>query len=597
MSHLIRVHQDNKIKEIECNKGDNLLKVLLKNNYEINAYCGGEGICGKCKIKLKGEINKPNKSELEFLDDKELKEGFRLSCLYNIKSNLDVILTQKDDITVMTKSIITEMDLNLDLKKENIYLKKADLRDQRDYLQRIYNKSDTDQIDYSNLKKIENLKKDSEISVIKKKNKIIDIRTDLDKGYYGLAVDIGTTTIVIYLLDLETGQELDTYSFYNPQKKFGADVISRINYTINNKDGLKKIKKTIVDKLNKGIDHLVENNNIKYQDIYKMSVVGNTVMLHLLLGIDALNIAKAPYVPIFTEEINLSPKETEIKINKNGLVQLLPSISGYVGADITGDMLAVNINKLNGINLLIDIGTNGEIVLSSNKKILSCSAAAGPAFEGANITFGTAGISGAISKFLIKDNKIQFKTINDKEPIGICGSGLLDMIAEFYKYNFIESSGRIVSKEKLKDWQKPFLKEYKGQKALKITNLKNYDKQIFLTQKDIREVQLAKGAIAAGIEILLKELNYKDTDINRVFIAGGFGNYINPDNACFIKMIPNCLKDKIIQIGNGAGTGAKIYLLNKNAKREAENIIKKVKYIELSINKEFQTEYIKKMSF
>ena len=598
MSQKLQVISGDKREAIECKKGEILLKVLLRNGYDINAYCGGEGICGKCKVKLKGKIQDPSPAEQKYLSEQELKEGFRLSCQYQVENDLEVIYEQKEDITVMTAGVITELDLDLDLSKEKIQLDQATIENQTDYLKRIYDKTQTNNINYNNLKKIADLDKKQELTVLKWRDQILDISKDeINEKFYGLAVDVGTTTVVMYLLDLNTGQEKDFTAFYNPQKKYGADVISRINYTYNNENGIKEMQTAVIEALNKGIDTLATENNITKDDIYKMSFVGNTIMLHLLLGIDAISIAKSPYVPVFTDELDLKPKEVGLNINENGIIQFLPSISGYVGADITGDMLTVNIDKLKGNNLMIDIGTNGEIVLNSGERIYSCSAAAGPAFEGANITFGTAGITGAISTFKIEDQKFEFSTINDHKPIGICGSGLLDMIAEFFKHGFIESSGRIMDEDELKEWQKQYLGEYKDQKAIQITEKADQETTIYLTQKDIREVQLAKGAIAAGIEILLNKMDLKANDLDRVFIAGGFGNYINPSNACFIKMIPECLEDKIIQIGNGAGTGAKIYLLNNQAKQRALDIKEKVKYIELSVNQEFQTEYINSMSF
>ena len=598
MSQKLQVISGDKKEAIECKKGEILLKVLLRNGYDINAYCGGEGICGKCKVKLNGKIQDPSSAEQKYLSDQELEEGYRLSCQYQVENDIEVIYEQKEDITVMTGGVITELDIDLDLSKEKIQLDQATIENQTDYLKRIYDKTNTNNINYSNLKKLADLDKKQEFTVLKWRDQILNISKDkINENFYGIAVDVGTTTVVMYLLDLNTGQEKDFTAFYNPQKKYGADVISRINYTYNNENGIHEMQKAVIEALNKGIDTLAKENNITKDDIYKMSFVGNTIMLHLLLGIDAISIAKSPYVPIFTDELDLKPKEVGLNINQNGIIQFLPSISGYVGADITGDMLTVNIDKLKGNNLMIDIGTNGEIVLNSGERIYSCSAAAGPAFEGANITFGTAGITGAISTFKIENQKFEFSTINDHKPIGICGSGLLDMIAEFFKHGFIESSGRINDESELKAWQKQYIGEYKDQKAIQITKESEKEKTIFLTQKDIREVQLAKGAIAAGIEILLKKMELKANDLDRVFIAGGFGNYINPSNACFIKMIPECLEDKIIQIGNGAGTGAKIYLLNNKAKKRALDIKEKVKYIELSVNQEFQTEYINSMSF
>ncbi len=604
MQSKLIVEQNGNVKKFTVENGSNLLSVLLENDFELNTYCGGQGVCGKCKIKIKEGINEATEKEKKYLVDDDIEKGIRLACMTTIKNDMNIKLEDTEEIDILTSGIITKTDINIDLKKETINLEKPTIKDQRDFLKRIYDKQlDAKNIKYSSLKDLNKINKNKEFTLTSFKNTITQIEEgNTINNFYGLAIDIGTTTIVIYLINLNTGEEIDIYSLYNPQKKYGADVISRVNYTIKNKDGVKKMKKVLIDGLNNGIENLIENNDMNLNDILSTSIVGNTIMMHTLTGIDTESIAKSPYIPLFTDPMEFNPNDLGIKINKNGIIFLLPSISGYVGADIIGDMLAVDFDSYtDDYNLMIDIGTNGEIVLGNGEKIFACSAAAGPAFEGANITYGMAGISGAVSEFKIDDNHhVKYKTVNNKNPKGICGSGLLDIIAELKRHNFINSTGAFVIEEDMEDWQKNMMTKYKDNRSFIVVDSETTEadnKCIVLTQKDIREVQLAKGAIAAGIEILKQEADISNENINRVFLAGGFGNYIDPHNACEITMIPKDLEEKIIQIGNGAGTGARLYLLNKKYKNIAKKLLNKTSYIELSTNLKFQNEYINNMNF
>jgi uncharacterized 2Fe-2S/4Fe-4S cluster protein (DUF4445 family) len=604
MKHKINVLQGRDDRLIEANHGENLLNVLHQHNFEINTYCGGQGVCGKCRVKIVKGAKKATSEEKRFLFEEEIQRGIRLACANKIEGDMEIVLAEDEGIEIVTSSIITGSDINLDLSKSKIILEKPTLDDQRDFVKRIndYLSTSTQGLELESLKKLEQINKREIFTITNRENKIIQIEEGDTTGcFYGIAIDIGTTTVAIYLLDLNSGKEVDVYSFYNPQKKFGADVISRINYILNsdrnNNNGKEEMRIILLKALNRGIGELIKANKIGEKDLLKITIVGNTIMLHLLLGVDAGSIAKSPYIPLFTNYLELKPDQVGLIMNKRGLIELLPSISGYVGADIIADMLAVKFSSYReGYNLLIDIGTNGEVVLGNGQNIYACSAAAGPAFEGANITFGMAGIAGAISNFRFNDSGgAVYKTIKNKRSRGICGSGLLDIIAELYRTEFIESSGAFKAKKEILPWQQKLMSSYKDQRALKVTSRGGLE--IYLTQKDIREVQLAKGAIAAGIEVLKKEAGINDGQIERVFIAGGFGNYLDPHNACVIGMIPRGLEEKIVQIGNGAGTGARLYLLDTRRKQEALELRDKVEYIELSVNQDFQREYIDSMNF
>jgi len=302
-------------------------------------------------------------------------------------------------------------------------------------------------------------------------------------------VDIGTTTVVCYLVDLIQKKVVDYYSFINPQRKFGADVISRIDFAREKEDGLFILQNEIINALNTAIKVLVDRNSISTEDIVRIVIVGNPTMLHLLLGVDPQTIAISPFVPVFTERIYAKPADIGLKINQAGTVEVLNSISAYVGADIVAGVLSTKMYKNPRISLLLDLGTNGEMVLGSSSFMLACSTAAGPAFEGVNISCGMGAVEGAIDSVKIENGKVHFTTIGAKWPIGICGSGIVDAIAYMLKEGIIDETGKFCDKN---ETYKEYLKEVNGQQAFFITD------SVYITQKDIREIQLAKAASQPG---------------------------------------------------------------------------------------------------
>ncbi len=592
----LTVYRGDKKTVLKAEKGENLLELLQENGFNLPAPCGGGAICGKCKFKLLDGNFDINQAEKDLLDNSELKNGVRLACCHNINYKTAIELFEIDEMEILTDGIEVELDFDPLITQKKLKITKPTLEDQRDYLTRIidYNSGIKD-INNNLLPKLAELSKKRELNAVLKNDIIIDLNeVGQNNKTYGIAVDIGTTTIVMYLIDLSEEKEIKIHSFENPQKKFGADVVSRINYTIENKNALIKMQKELIKSLNEGIAALIEGTKIKNENIYHLSIVGNTVMLHSLLGVSAENIAKAPYVPIFTEEIILDARDLEIDTNKNAVIQLLPSVSSYVGADIVGDLLVIDYSS-NDWSLMIDIGTNGEIVLAKNNKIYVCSAAAGPAFEGANITHGAAGIPGAISVY----NQNGYQTIAHKNAIGICGSGLVDIISFLLEKEYINKNGAFKNLDQLSSAQKNNILEYNGQKAFLVASKEESanEENIILTQKDIREFQLAKGAIAAGIQTLIREANISFRDVKTVYLAGGFGSYINSDSARRLGLIPNLLTDNIVKIGNGAGLGAKINLLDKKKINISQNIIANVEYIELSKRKDFQNFFMENMIF
>jgi uncharacterized 2Fe-2S/4Fe-4S cluster protein (DUF4445 family) len=412
-------------------------------------------------------------------------------------------------------------------------------------------------------------------------------------GAWGVAVDIGTTTMVGYLLDLQTGQELAVTSMANPQRVYGADVISRIAYTQENPGGVEELQKILVQALNGIITNLCDVGQIRKDNIKAMTIAGNTVILHTLLGVSAVSIANAPFEPIFSHGQTLAAKELGIEMAEEGSIFTLPCVSGYVGADIIGGLLVCDLEKEDSYGLLIDIGTNGEIVLGNKRQMIACSTAAGPAFEGAKISSGMAGVRGAIASFSLRDGARVYETIGGAAPLGICGSGLMDIMAELLAHGFIDSTGAFAASDGLAPWQREMLTTVNGMPAFVVVP----GTDITFTQRDVREVQLAKGAIRAGVFTLLKEGQIAPAQIGTVFLAGGFGNFVDVHSACVVGLIPEELEERVVRIGNGAGLGAKLCLLDKTEFDRGIELKKRIQYIELSTRADFQELFMDAMFF
>jgi uncharacterized 2Fe-2S/4Fe-4S cluster protein (DUF4445 family) len=403
---------------------------------------------------------------------------------------------------------------------------------------------------------------------------------EIDKAEgYGAAIDIGTTTLAFYLMDLKSGAEIDSYSCLNPQGVYGADVISRINACKNG--NLNQLNKLIVEMVREVTENLLKKHNISR--LKKITLCGNTTMMHLFAGEDPTPLGHYPFTPVFTELREYDGGYFGISADK---VILLPSVSAYVGSDITAGIISTELNKGSGVTMLVDIGTNGEIALYDGKGNLYCaSTAAGPAFEGANITCGMGGTDGAIDSVKYAGGKIEYTVIGGGKPKGICGSGLIDAVAVMRQYGIIDETGlmEVASGSPL---------------AAKVIGDKFYiSENVFISQKDVREFQLAKSAICAGIKTIVKTNGLDLNDVEKLNIAGGLGFYINQQNALKIGLLPPQFSGKISVAGNSAGSGAKMCLLSQKSLAEIINAAQVCKNIELSQAAEFMDEFVENMSF
>lgn len=514
----------------------------------IDFPCGGEGKCGKCKVKIESGATKLSPIEKRLLTSQEIKRNIRLACQANIEQDTVVFIYEKT---------------NVDIER-----KPATIGVQKKY----------------------------RLSPVVRKS----------PPHYGLALDIGTTTVSGVLVNLCNGEELSVISETNPQIVYGADVISRINYAIFNDNGLLELKQKVISVVNSIISKLEKKTQVDRKYINDITVVGNTVMQHLFLGINPQTLASVPFKPVTNESINVMARELEIEVNPEANVYVFPNIGGFVGGDVVGSVLALDLHNSEKINLMIDIGTNSEIVLGSHETIICTSTAAGPAFEGAEMSSGMRATPGAIESVYIADEGIFWRTIGHTQPKGICGSGIIDIVAELLKIGIIDESGRMKNKNELYGKLTPILLnsivQQNSQNAFMITpGNGDYPSQgsrnCVVTQEDIRKVQLAKGAIRAGVEILKKKLKINNEDINQVFIAGTFGNYIDKKNAQVIGLIPDIPLENVIFVGNAALEGAKLALISEYARKEIERLVQVIKYMDLSAENTFQEEFTKAMYF
>jgi uncharacterized 2Fe-2S/4Fe-4S cluster protein (DUF4445 family) len=589
--------------------GKSVLKLAAEAGAAIDGNCAGNGTCGKCKVKvISGNDEKISREEKLLLSAGEIRAGYRLACKFRPINDVIVEVPLEED-AVKRKTKLMAMPDSLIIqngyKKQFVRIEESTIQNQASDLEKIKKNCGLDErgtICSELIKKIPDLLSEKrEITVTARQNEIIDIEAgDATTECYGLALDIGTTTVVGHLWNLITGELIGVNAVTNPQGVFGADVISRITYANESKENLENIHQKIIACINGIASEFSETYHVKLEHIYEITFVGNTTMSHLLLGVNPRQLAVAPFAPVFVKSVAGLASELGIRINKNAKYYLMPIIAGHVGSDITAGILSTGIMHGDGIHLMLDVGTNGEIVLTGRGSAITCSTAAGPAFEGASIFKGMRAAEGAIEKIKIEDD-VRIQVIGSTVPTGICGSGIIDAVAQLINSGLVDWTGKFIKPEAMIEKNIPesiisrFRKSERGNEFVLAYNSDGED--IVILQKDIREVQLAKAAIYAGIRILMNRMGITDDDLDKIHIAGAFGNYIDIDSALTIGLLPKIDKDKIISEGNSAGIGACMALLFSDKQKEAERTAETVIHVELASCTEFQDEYVKSMSF
>ncbi len=542
---VLKIIRSSRSSEYIVERGTTLLEALKAVGVFVPSPCGGNGKCGKCKVRvIEGSGEEVSSEELNHLTVEEIDQGYRLAC-----------------------KVIIDRDMTVECSPAWEYCDRS-----RDTC--------------------------STIHPYQYRVKERGLHTRVG---FGAAVDVGTTTVVLYLVDMEGKAVLDTESRLNPQTVNGADVVSRIHYASRSADNLREMRNLMVEELNSMLQAVTNRNRLNSGSVEKMVISGNTTMLHLLLGLDVSGLGTYPYTPAYTGMMLKNSDETGIYTSPEGEIIILPSVSAFIGADAVAGVISTDMYRDENCNILIDLGTNGEMVAGNKDRLFACSAAAGPAFEGGGIEFGTACIEGAINRVTIGREGIFCSTIGDIEPLGLCGAGIIDVTAGLLRAEIIDSKGRmhfpgdVQHKSEIENLEGS-LTVYKGKPAFRVA-YGSHGKPILFTQEDVRQVQLAKSAVAAGIEVLMNKAGLRNNDIRKVYLAGGLGNYMDISNAVKIGLIPEALKDKIVWAGNTSVNGALKSLIYPETVTECKEAAGSIESIDLGRVEGFNDLYISKLNF
>jgi uncharacterized 2Fe-2S/4Fe-4S cluster protein (DUF4445 family) len=599
---------------IRVRQGETIKEALQNAGVELEGECAGLGKCGKCKVKVLTSVGPQSQEARDLLDEEELKEGIRLACRTIVNKDLVVQVfnaeTEPDaeyhqilktshrplmhPYPLIGKRLITVPD----------YYQNQDL-------------SDFDVIKLVMVPEYQDLKASVEClrtlpkalrrtqyhgAVVMHNNNLLAWQDwEQVNQHYGLVFDLGTSTLVGKLINFVDGDEVAVVSSLNSQFRYGSNVISRLQYVKEHQDGLQLFHNLLVRDLNRLSIRLLKTAGLKPQDIFIAVAAGNTTMQHFLLGLDPSGIAEAPFTPVVTDGLVVRAENVGLQFHPEALLYVMPIRSAYIGGDLISVILASGaLEHEDEIMLGMDLGTNGELFMGNRKRILACSAAAGPAFEGATISHGMIAKVGAIENVSFEDGNIDYDVIGNIKPKGICGSGLVDLVAILVRCEVIDSEGvicppnkaipenlrsRIISRAGVYDFMVADAEE-------------SYDNRpIYLTQRDVRELQLAKAAIAAGVKILTDEMDIEVKDIKRVYLAGALGNYVDPVSALRIGLIPNVDPEIITLLGNAASTGAYMVLLSKDYWQVANDLSDNIEYVELSSRLDFNEYFIEQMDF
>jgi len=576
------------------------------NGIAIDSTCGGHGTCKKCKVQITEGIVPISRLDIRAFSQEELKNGWRLACVARATENLAIIVppmtTRPKAATV---GVGRQVILRPAVQKRYLELIEPTLHDQRPDIQRVTDGIDDLEVsvEFEVLQKIPAVlrKNNFKVTAVIVDNLLIDIEPgDTTSSRFAVAYDLGTTTVVATLLDLNSGTPIAVKSMLNKQQPFGADVISRISATMLDETALQRLREAAQSTLNQLTDEVIQEAGISNLNVYEVAVAGNATMIQLILGVDPEPVGVAPFITATQNWPVLNAKEFGLEIHPQARAYIFPSFGAYVGGDIVAGVLASGMDRDKRVRLFIDVGTNCEIVLSDGNKIITTAAPAGPAFEAASIKCGMRAADGAIEVVKIDKDGVTLQVIGDVEPQGMCGSGLVDAVAELAKIGVLDQSGRFISQDQLeKDF--PNLSNRliileSNEKAFLLHGDKS-DPLVFLTQRDVRELQFAKASIATGWRLLMEQLNLKDEDIQQVLLAGSFGSYLSPASAIQIGLVPKIPVMRIVSAGNVAGEGAKMVLLSQPERNGATTLLSEVEYVELSDRADFNDKFVIQLGF
>ena len=590
-------------RRVTVNAEASLLSAAQDAGVDISAVCGGIGVCQDCKIRcMSGELSDIQLVERDAFSVEELEHGWRLACQAYPRSDLKIEIPPESMTTsqrLQIEGTLREVPLYPGVRVQPVTLPEPGLHDLRADWERFSEtfsaaSPNSDPVDLAVLTQFSTQmrKLDWRGDVLVSENDKVIGFLPSGSPYYGLAVDIGTTKMAAFLINLQTGGTAAKLGAMNPQIAYGEDVVARISFA-NQGESYRLILQTrLVETLNTMVADLCERVGIQAHQIVDFVVVGNTAMHHLFAGLSVRQLGQAPYVAAVRQAIQFLAREIGLAGAPGARVYMPPNIAGYVGADHVAMLLASDLESKGGIGLALDIGTNTEISLSREGRLLSCSCASGPAFEGAHIHAGMRAVPGAIERARFYDGDWHVSTVDDQPPVGICGSGILDVVAALLESGQIDATGRFT-----KNTFRQVAFEKGGAFVLVPGKDTGTGEDVLVTRGDIREIQLAKAAIRAGVNALLRASHTREDEIDHFVVAGAFGTYLYLDSAVQIGMFPRLPRDRYHQIGNAAGAGAQEMLVSLPSRVEAESILDRMSYIELTTDPGFMESYVDSMGF
>ncbi len=575
--------------------GITLYEGLRQHKIFFEHACGGRAKCGRCKVRIlaPGELPPPTPEEEQIIAKKELGRGVRLACCFLVTGDLtlELVTTADGPASIHTEGFLPDFPLATAIKKLFISLPAPSLADNLSDLERLqkYSGQPAHPVYLAKLiPKLPSLLREAEFKVtlalLDGQITVVE-PSDTSNTCYGVAVDIGTTTVVVSLIDLVSGKEVAIASELNAQRPYGMDVLSRISHCQQHPQEVTRLHQLIISKINSLITNLCQQAQIKRELIYQLTVAGNTTMLQLFVGVTPRWLGRSPYIAAFAKGLRLRADDLGISISSGGEAIIMPCVSAYIGGDIVAGLLVSDIFSSPTPGVLIDLGTNGEVVLAAGGKLLGTSCAAGPAFEGMNISCGMPALPGAIERVSI-EQQLNYATIAGEDPKGLCGSAVIDLAAEMVRCGIVDKGGRLATREKLQSGDYPFLAshldEVAGVRVFWVA--KHNEERVYFSQQDFRQIQMAKGAISSAVSILLSEAGLDIKDLAKVVLAGGFGKAVSPHSFVQLGIVPSGFDGEIEYIGNSSKTGAIMVLLNNTFLARAETLRSQVKTIELSIH-------------
>jgi uncharacterized 2Fe-2S/4Fe-4S cluster protein (DUF4445 family) len=593
--------------EVRVPGGTPIFDAASWNGVAIDSTCGGHGTCKKCKVRIvEGDVPVSSVDPRAFSPE-ELRQGWRLACRAPARHDLVVDVPP---LQTRPKAALVGVGRHVILRpavqKRHLVLEEPSLEDQRSDLERVMAALEDlePRVELPVLRKLGTVLRESrfDVTAVVCDELLIDIEPgDTTARRYALAFDLGTTTVVATLLDLETGQPVEVRSMLNRQQPFGADVISRISATMMQDDALDTLQARAQETLSQLADEVCAEARVDPGEVYEISVCGNVTMMQLALGIDPEPLSMAPFVVATHELPPTTAADFGVRVHPRAPAFVFPSLGAYVGGDIVAGMLATGMTRDRRLRLFIDVGTNSEIALGDQERVLATAAPAGPAFEAAQIRCGMRAAEGAIEGVKVDGDAMRLDVIGDTEPIGVCGSGLVDCVAELVKAGLLDHSGRFVTAETAAEIAPRLAGRLTmvGQERVFVLHARGADpaESVYLSQRDVRELQFAKASIATGWNILLRELGLAPDAIQQVLLAGSFGAYLSPASAIRIGLVPRLAIPRIVSAGNVAGEGAKMAALSVRERAEARSIVREVTYVELSGRTDFNDLFIDQLAF